>query len=94
MKLAIAGDSAGQPLVSGRKLKMGNLDAVRDWGFAKEYVEAMWLMLQHKKPEDFIFILLIISLNSYYLLKYDYPIATSSYTFVVSKVTPPSVDEE
>jgi len=36
------------------KLYLGNLDAKRDWGFAKEYVEGMWMMLQHDKPEDFI----------------------------------------
>ena len=35
-------------------LELGNLDAKRDWGYAKEYVEAMWLMLQQDKPEDFI----------------------------------------
>jgi GDPmannose 4,6-dehydratase len=33
---------------------LGNLDAVRDWGYAKEYVEAMWLMLQHPEPTDFV----------------------------------------
>jgi GDPmannose 4,6-dehydratase len=33
---------------------LGNLDAVRDWGFAKEYVEAMWLMLQADEPDDFV----------------------------------------
>jgi len=33
---------------------VGNLDASRDWGHAKDYVEAMWLMLQHGKPEDFV----------------------------------------
>jgi GDPmannose 4,6-dehydratase len=36
------------------KLYMGNLDAKRDWGYAKEYVEAMWLMLQQDKPDDFV----------------------------------------
>lgn len=36
------------------KLYLGNLDAKRDWGYAKDYVECMWLMLQHKVPEDFI----------------------------------------
>jgi GDPmannose 4,6-dehydratase len=36
------------------KLFLGNLDARRDWGYAKDYVEAMWLMLQEKKPEDFV----------------------------------------
>lgn len=33
---------------------MGNIDARRDWGHAKDYVEAMWLMLQQEKPEDFV----------------------------------------
>jgi len=36
------------------KLYLGNLDAKRDWGYAPEYVEAMWLMLQQKKPDDFV----------------------------------------
>ena len=36
------------------KLFLGNLDAQRDWGYAKEYVEAMWLMLQVDEPEDFV----------------------------------------
>jgi GDPmannose 4,6-dehydratase len=36
------------------KLHLGNLDAKRDWGFAGDYVEAMWLMLQHDVPEDFV----------------------------------------
>ena len=36
------------------ELALGNLDAKRDWGFAKDYVEAMWLMLQHDTPEDFV----------------------------------------
>lgn len=33
---------------------LGNLDAKRDWGYAKDYIEAMWLMLQQEKPEDFV----------------------------------------
>lgn len=37
-----------------RMLFLGNLDAKRDWGHAKDYVEAMWLMLQQDKPEDFV----------------------------------------
>ena len=37
-----------------KKLYLGNLDAKRDWGFAGDYVEAMWLMLQAKKPEDYV----------------------------------------
>lgn len=36
------------------KLYLGNLDARRDWGYAPEYVEGMWLMLQHHQPEDFV----------------------------------------
>ncbi len=36
------------------KLYLGNLDARRDWGYAKDYVECMWLMLQHPTPEDFV----------------------------------------
>lgn len=36
------------------KLYLGNLDAKRDWGYAKEYVEAMWMMLQCEKPDDFV----------------------------------------
>ena len=35
-------------------LYLGNLDSKRDWGFAKDYVQAMWLMLQQEKPEDFV----------------------------------------
>lgn len=37
-----------------KKLYLGNLDAKRDWGFAGDYVEAMWLMLQQDEPEDFV----------------------------------------
>ena len=44
----------GEPLVQNGKLKIGNLDAVRDWGYAKEYVEAMWLMLQQDQPRDYV----------------------------------------
>jgi GDPmannose 4,6-dehydratase len=36
------------------KLFLGNLDAKRDWGYAKEYVEAMWLMLQQPEPDDYV----------------------------------------
>jgi GDPmannose 4,6-dehydratase len=36
------------------KLYLGNLDAKRDWGFAGDYVEAMWMMLQHDKPDDYV----------------------------------------
>src|SRR5438034_281935 len=37
-----------------KKLFLGNLDARRDWGYAKDYVEAMWLMLQQQEPEDYV----------------------------------------
>ena len=36
------------------KLQLGNLDSLRDWGYAKDYVECMWLILQQDKPEDFV----------------------------------------
>ena len=36
------------------KLYLGNMDSLRDWGYAKDYVECMWLMLQQEKPEDFV----------------------------------------
>lgn len=44
----------GDPLVKDEKLTLGDLDAQRDWGFAKEYVVAAWLMLQQKNPEDYV----------------------------------------
>lgn len=43
-----------EPLVQNGKIKFGNLDSKRDWGYAKDYVEMMWLMLQQDKPEDFV----------------------------------------
>ena len=36
------------------KIELGNVKALRDWGHAKDYVEAMWLMLQQKKPNDYV----------------------------------------
>ena len=39
---------------SDEKLYLGNLEAIRDWGYAKEYVESMWLMLQQEKPDDYV----------------------------------------
>jgi len=48
-------NEAGEPLINAEgKLEMGNLDAQRDWGFAGDYVEAIWLMLQQEKPDDFV----------------------------------------
>ena len=37
-----------------KKLYLGNLDAIRDWGYAKEYVESMWLMLQQPESSDYV----------------------------------------
>ena len=37
-----------------KQLSLGNLDAKRDWGYAPEYVEAMWLMLQQEQPDDYV----------------------------------------
>ena len=37
-----------------KTLQLGNLNSLRDWGYAKDYVECMWLILQHDKPEDFV----------------------------------------
>jgi GDPmannose 4,6-dehydratase len=39
---------------AGQTVKLGNVDARRDWGYAKEYVEAMWLMLQQDEPDDYV----------------------------------------
>lgn len=44
----------GEPIVKNGILSLGNLDAKRDWGFARDYVQAMWLMLQQEKPDDFV----------------------------------------
>ncbi len=44
----------GEPIVKGGKVALGNLQAKRDWGYAGDYVEAMWLMLQQDEPDDFV----------------------------------------
>lgn len=44
----------GEPIIKGGKLKLGDLDAKRDWGYAPDYVEAMWFMLQQEKADDFV----------------------------------------
>ncbi|NLX80743.1 MAG: GDP-mannose 4,6-dehydratase [Proteiniphilum sp.] len=51
-KITIAAARIAQNLQD--KLYLGNLDSLRDWGYAKDYVECMWLMLQHDEPEDFV----------------------------------------
>lgn len=47
-------DELGRPLIQNNQLKLGFLEAQRDWGYAKEYVEAMWLMLQQETPKDYV----------------------------------------
>ncbi|MCM8827632.1 MAG: GDP-mannose 4,6-dehydratase [Candidatus Omnitrophica bacterium] len=44
----------GEPIVKNGKVALGNLEAKRDWGFAGDYVESMWLILQQKEPDDFV----------------------------------------
>jgi len=44
----------GEPIVKNGKVSMGNLEAKRDWGFAGDYVEAAWLMLQQSEPKDYV----------------------------------------
>ena len=50
ISLAVARIAQGEQT----KLYLGNLDARRDWGYARDYVECMWLILQHETPEDFV----------------------------------------
>jgi GDPmannose 4,6-dehydratase len=51
-KITLAASRIAQGLQ--KKLYLGNLNALRDWGYAKDFVECMWLMLQQKKPDDFV----------------------------------------
>ncbi len=44
----------GEPIVQNGKLKLGDLEAKRDWGYAPDYVEAMWMMLQQERSDDFV----------------------------------------
>ncbi len=44
----------GEPIVQNGKLALGNLNIARDWGYAKDFVVAMWQILQHDKPDDFV----------------------------------------
>ena len=62
-------------------LELGNLNSKKDWGFAKDYVEAMWLMLQQKKPEDFV-----ISTNKSYSIKDFVNEATKNLGFKIKWV--------
>ena len=47
-------NESGDPIFKDGKVALGNLEAKRDWGFAGDYVEAMWLMLQQEQPDDFV----------------------------------------
>ena len=47
-----------------KKISLGNITSKRDWGFAGDYVEAMWLMMQHEKPSDYV-----IATNKQYSIK-------------------------
>ena len=47
-------NEAGEPIVKNSKVAMGNLELKRDWGFALDYVESMWLMLQQTEPDDYV----------------------------------------
>ena len=51
-KISLAASRIAQGLQD--RLFLGNLDSLRDWGYAKDYVECMWLMLQHDEPGDFV----------------------------------------
>ncbi len=57
-KLGIMNSAAlnevGEPMVKDGKIALGNLDSKRDWGYAGDYAEAMWLMLQHQQSDDFV----------------------------------------
>lgn len=44
----------GRPIVENGKLALGNLDVARDWGYAPDFVRAMWLILQHEQPDEFV----------------------------------------
>jgi GDPmannose 4,6-dehydratase len=47
-------DELGRPLVKENRIQLGNTSAMRDWGYAPEYVEAMWKMLQRDSPRDYV----------------------------------------
>jgi GDPmannose 4,6-dehydratase len=55
-QLVLSGDYIYGPVqgMSYKKLRLGNLEAFRDWGYAGDYVEAMWMMLQQKYPDDYV----------------------------------------
>jgi GDPmannose 4,6-dehydratase len=51
---SVALNEEGEPIVRNGKLMLGNLDAARDWGHARDYVDAMWRILQQDSPDDFV----------------------------------------
>ena len=53
-KEGIPFNEIGEPIVKNGKVKLGDLEAKRDWGYAPDYVEIMWKMLQYEKPDDFV----------------------------------------
>ena len=53
-KEGIPSNEFGEPIVENGKLKIGDLTSARDWGYAPDYIEAMWLMLQQEKADDFV----------------------------------------
>lgn len=53
-KTGIPLNEIGEPIVKNGKLKLGDLEAKRDWGYAVDYVELMWMMLQHHTADDFV----------------------------------------
>jgi len=63
----------GRPIVQNGKLALGNLEIARDWGYARDFVRAMWLMLQQEQPEDFV-----IGTGELHTLKYLCEVAYSS----------------
>ncbi len=54
VKISKMGGEIKEPLVNNGKFKLGNLDSSRDWGYARDYVEMMWLMLQQEKPDEYV----------------------------------------
>jgi GDPmannose 4,6-dehydratase len=67
-------NEAGRPIVNGGKLSLGNLEIARDWGYAGDFVKAMWLMLQQEQPRDYV-----IGTGKLHTLKY---LCESAYNYV------------
>lgn len=53
-KMGVPLNEVGEPIVKNGKLKLGDLDAKRDWGYAPDYVKVMWVMLQQDQSDDFV----------------------------------------